>query len=454
MPAMTYEWFHAVAALVTLAALGAGGLVMAAEGTSASGPSLPVVTFEGDVVISEPTVWADSHYRVGGNLVLRPGGTLTVRDSVIEILNTYSRQYAVRWEGGALVTDRVTLGGTKDAVGIRQSNLEMTDGRWDATDTTVRYCYGITFDHTGQRQGVLRATRLMRGENSDSVIMNGNADVILTDSDYCVSLTMDASKGGQGRFNLPVNQPLDAVYDGSNVPGAAYRLELVNTQVPLWFLFVRQVSMAGPATTVVLEDCPRFIPSIMGGDLRGRVNLPCLWGEVFEQDVTIGNVTFRAPKPVGIGCWGVYLWGKDTDLTLTGPTNICELMLRDGKATLEGSMPPARDARCSLTTVEVGSRGEQESQAELTLRHAELGRRDGFRGQLAAHKGGRIAIEDSLIQNADVIANPRSDIQIKSSELVNCELLQRGGQIQTQDVTSRPASQPAGESRSRTARRG
>ena len=404
----------------------------------ASQPALPVVELAGDVRIDAPTTWADAHYRVAGNILLLPGGTLTARNAVIEILNTYSRQYALRFEGGALVTDHVTLGGTKDARGsIRQSNLELVEGRWDATDTTVHYIYGITFD--GRRQGVLRATRLMAGENADSVIMNGRADVVLTDSNYCVSLTTDASKGGQGRFALPIDTPLNCVYDRSNALGATYRLELVNTTVPMWFLFVGGMSMDAPPATVLLDDCPRLIPSIMGGDLRGRVNLPCLWGKPFEQDVTVGNVTFRTLKPVGIGCWGVYVGGNRTDLTLVGPTRICELMASGGKVTLEGSSPQARDATCSLTTVEVGGGGP----AELVARNAELGRRDGFRGQLSAHKGGRVTIEDSLVQHADLIANEQGHIRIRHSRLVNSELLERGGTIRTQDTTTMPASQPA-----------
>jgi len=356
------------------------------------------------------------------------------------MLNTYSRQFSLYWEGGALVTDHVLLGGTKDEKGIRHSNFELTDGRWDALDTQVRYSYGICFSHDPKHLGVLRGTRLMWGESSDAIIMNGQADVKLIDSDFSVALHLRAT-GGTARFVMPVREPLNIVYDASNIPGARYRLELVDTQVLFWFLFAGGVSMDAPATTVLLEDCPSLILSIMGRDLQGTWQLPAARTQpiLFEPDVTVGNVTFRTSKPSRIPCWGLYLQGGKTDVTLKGPTAICELMLWDGKVALEGGTPSARDARCSLTTVEVGNRDDREGKAELIVRDAELGRHDGLRGHLAAHKGGRVTIEGSLIQNADLIANPRGSIQINSSELVNCELQERGGQIQTRDLTSQPA---------------
>jgi hypothetical protein len=46
---------------------------------------LPVVNLDGDVTITEPTIWEHAHYRVAGNIFLKTGGTLTVRHAVIEL---------------------------------------------------------------------------------------------------------------------------------------------------------------------------------------------------------------------------------------------------------------------------------------------------------------------------------------------------------------------------------
>ena len=128
--------FEGLLTLIVLSILAACEVALAIGNAPDPAAPLPVVDLGGEVTISEPTVWEAGHYRIAGHLILQPGGTLTVRDSTVEILNTYSRQYALRWEGGTLVTERVTLGGTRDAVGIGQSNLELIDGRWDATDST------------------------------------------------------------------------------------------------------------------------------------------------------------------------------------------------------------------------------------------------------------------------------------------------------------------------------
>jgi hypothetical protein len=433
---LTNRWSSPIAVLVIWTSLSGS----AAAQPAAPVPSeLPVVNLDGDVTIAEPTTWENAHYRVAGNIVLQTGGELTVRQAVVEILNTYSRQYALRWEGGTLVTDHVLLGGTKDGQGIRQSNLELLHGRWQAVDTQVRYVYGITFDPTGQRQGELHATRLTGGENSDSVIMNGNADVTLVDSEYDISLTMQAV-GGTARYALPIDQPLTTIIDSAAVPGAAYRLELIRTKVSLWFLFVGGTAMDGPATTVLLEDCPRIILSVMGGNLQGHWHLPAvLRPALFDRDVTVGNVTFRTARPTRIPAWGVYLWGAGTDVTLRGPTTICELMLAAGKVTLQESQPGARDAEATLTTVDVGAMWDvAHGDAQLMIRGAQLGRRDGFRGQMTAHRNGRIEVVESLIRSADIIARAGGTVLLRDVELVNSELLPDGGKIELAEPSRSP----------------
>ena len=68
--------------------------------------------------------------------------------------------------------------------------------------------------------------------------MSGTGQAILRDSTYNISLTADVKEGGTGLFDLPTKEVLNRTFDTSNVPGAAWRLQLHNTTVPLWFLFL------------------------------------------------------------------------------------------------------------------------------------------------------------------------------------------------------------------------
>lgn len=382
---------------------------------------------EGDVVVRSHLLWTDQHYRIHGNLVLEPGGVLEVERSTVELLNAYSRQFRYLWRGGKLVTRQVTLGGTMREGVIRQSNLEVLDGEWEATDTTVRYVYGITVG--GEKLGKIRATNLIAGPNPDSVIMNGKGDVVLKDSAFAVSLTCYVNGGGRGEFDLPVNKTLSRVFDATNVPGAPYRLELVNCKVPLWFLFIGGVTPDGPCANIVLKDCPRLIPSIMGSDLRGTVHLPLK----LDRAVTVGNVTIRPQgKPVGTPCWGVYLSGEKTNLTLTGPTGIAELMLWAGRANLVGD-PTKLDAQAFGTTIDVGQDGAQQS-AELHIRNAKVGRfaggNDDIQGQLTATGHGSIVIEGSRCDNLTLVTRDQGTITLRDiRQEGKFKLLCRGGPI-------------------------
>jgi len=411
-------------------------LTLGLLGAQAPAPkaSLRPLDLEGDVRVDRRVAWRGRHVRVRGNLILARGGALTVEDSVVELRNATARQFRVVWEGGRLVTRRATIGGTLADGAIRPSNLELLDGEWDARDTTVRYVYGITFSHA--KRGRLRATNLTMGPNPDSIIMTGRGDVVLRDSTYCISLTMDASSGGVARFDLPRNQPIRRVFDGSNVPGAGWRLELRNVRVPTWWLFVGGVSSTGPPCEVRIGGCEWFIPSIMAHDLRGEFRLPERIGEPFAT----GNVTWRAEgASVGVAGWGVYLSGANTDVTLRGPTRIAELMLFDGRAALLGT-PGTRDARASATTIDVG-RDDPASRAELTIRDATVGwfgaTPDAVKGQITAQGSSRVTVERATCDALTLVTKGSGTITLRDIDRKGAlELVRQGGPI---EVTEAPA---------------
>ena len=391
-------------------------LLWGLAGPSGAEGVLPVVELQGGVTIAEPTHWENAHYRLHGNLILAPGGVLTAENCTIELMNTYTRQFQYAWRGGTLITRGCTIGGSDASGTVCQCNFELQDGLWDATDTTVRHSSGIIFGET-ETVGRLRATHLIAGPNPDSIIMTGKGDVVLRDSTFAISLTVYAGRGvSSGTFDLPVNEPITGVYDAANMPGAAYRLEMVNAKVPLWFLFANCVTMDGPPTELVLRNCPFLIPSVLGWNLKGEISLPAPWpGDQRNATLKVGNLTWRTlDKPAGIFCWGLYLSGDETDLTVRGQTLICELMVMGGKATVEGSAGTF-DAATTATTIEVGASGSDKP-AQLVLRNASLGRpvNDPVRGQVTAHGAARILIENSRCTDLRLMTGDTAQIELRN----------------------------------------
>ena len=165
-----------------------------------------------------------------------------VDNATVSLMCTYTREFRYQWEGGKLVTRKVTIGGaTKDNI-VYQTYFEIQNGTWDSEDTTIRYSSGVTMGWQGHAVK-FHALRLMSGPHPDSIIMSsGAADVVLKDTPFHISLAVSANDGGQGRLDLPVNEPVTRVFDSSNVPGVKYRIELVNTKVSLWWVFFSGVS--------------------------------------------------------------------------------------------------------------------------------------------------------------------------------------------------------------------
>jgi hypothetical protein len=224
------------------------------------------------------------------------------------------------------------------------------------------------------------------------------------------------------------------VFDGSNVPGVKYRLELINTKVPMWWVFFNVMHAGGPRTEIELGHCPRLIPSIIAHNLQGKLALPSPWPSQPKAvtDLTIGNLTLKTGgQDVNTWCWGLYLSGETTNVTLQGPTSVCELFLSEGKLFVEGDSNTYNSLN-SCTTVEVGRRTAMNSSqsesgrsevpsktAELVMRNTALGRfmpGDVIIGQITAHAGGQIRIEHARCANLKLMTKGNGTIILQDIE--------------------------------------
>ena len=115
---------------------------------------------------------------------------------------------------------------------------------------------------------------------------------------------------------------------------------------------------------VVLGNCPKILPALLGHNVQADLNLP----EVIDRPIRYGNLTVRpADKPVKTVVWGVYCTGPKTEVTLRGPVRICELMVWDGRVRLVGGQG-TYNACCACTTLDVHGK------AQVELENARLGR--------------------------------------------------------------------------------
>lgn len=410
------------------------------------GDRLKTVAIRDDVHVRERIEWRDAHYQIHGNIIFHDGGELVVENATVSLMCTYAREFRCQWEGGNLFTRHVTIGGTKIDGIVGQTYFEIQNGEWISEDTTIRYSSGVTMGWQGHPVR-FHATRLRAGPNPDSIIMSSAAaDVVLRDSEFNISLAVSASNGGKGRLDLPVNEPITRVFDGSNVTGVKYRLELVNTRVALWWVFFSGIKRGGPETEIVLGHCPRLIPSVIAQNLQGPLELPAPWPSHKDEvtELTIGNLKLKTVgQPVSTWCWGVYLGGEETDVVVRGRTVICELFVSDGKVVLEGDAQ-TYNAVNSCTTVEVGHRtvvgidpsGEDRPPSkpvELVMRNVTLGRfmkGDVIVGQITAHADGRIRIEHGRCAPLKLLTRSNGTISMSDIERNGeLELIEQGGAI-------------------------
>ena len=404
-------------------------------------PKKPAIVIREDVHIRERVEWRDGQYEIHGNVILHPGGELIVEDASVSLMCTYTRQFRFQWLGGRLVTHRVAIGGAMHQGVAYQTVFEIQSGAWESEDTTIRYSSGVCMGWQGLPVK-FHATRLRRGPHPDSIIMScAPADVVLKDSDFDISLAASASSGGRGHLELPVHKPISRVFDETNLPGVKSRLELINTTVSLWWIFLSGVSSAGPPTETELGECPRLIPSILAHNLQGTFTLPAPWPvpESASTQVTFGNLTLKTTgREVRTWCWGLYLSGEDTNAVLQGPTSICELFLSEGRLEVVGDAGTYNSAN-ACTTVEVGQRlvmgvgeageaslPENGKRAELVLRNVALGRfgaNDEIVGQITAHHNGVVRIEHARCAALKLLT--RDNGEITTQDVVEQGVLER-----------------------------
>jgi len=211
-------------------------------GVTGVGEDLEVVEIRQDMIIDKPVTVENRHVRIRGNLILAKGGDLTLKNCVCELLCNYAREFNYRWSGGVLRTENVTIGGTDHLGYYAPANFHLDDGQWHAVGTTVRLSYGILF--SDKATGKLRARGLKRGPCPDSIIASGKCDVVVEDSDFRFALNLSAQKGGRCELDLPVNERVTRLFDGSVLSHPEARLELRNVTVAdWWWVFVRDVSM-------------------------------------------------------------------------------------------------------------------------------------------------------------------------------------------------------------------
>ncbi len=320
----------------------------------------------GDWTVNGEETIREQHIRLDGSLILPKGSRLTLEDCTLEVLGDYSRQHSVQWQGGTLVTRKCTVGGFVNESGTAiHTVFHLYDGLWEATDTTVQYSYGISF-HWQDGKGILRGERLIAGPRPDAIILSGEADVTLTDSDFPIGLGVYCDKGGTTTLDLKPNQIVTATFDRKSLlPGVNWRLSMTNTRVERWFLFLRQIGGWQPPAEVTLKSSDELIVSLLGHNLKGDVRL----SSDLQQPLVIGNVTLKAPpgKPAGVSMYALYFSGNETDVHVTGKSHICELMHRGGRLNVTGS-PGEYDITIGCTTLELSG------DATMEVHNVHLGR--------------------------------------------------------------------------------
>ncbi|MHC4680010.1 MAG: LamG-like jellyroll fold domain-containing protein [Planctomycetota bacterium] len=376
-----------------------------------------VVELWGDQRIDNTQTWSGNHYKIYGNLTIGPSGELTIEDSTIEIMCTYALEFSIEVEG-TLRTTNCVIGGTTVYLTVIHSRITIQGGWWYATDTTIQYSYGLGFHW--KKPSYLRATRLSAGTSPDAIIIGGRADVIVRDSIFEIGVRCDASAGGTTTLEFPVDTPITMVYDKNNCPGATYRMELINTTVPMWFLLLSNVSSDGPITTYNLRSCPYLIVTLFGHNLRGSASLPACYD--VESDhwyrylptnthISVGSLRINALNDrVNLACWTLHLDGGLTDFTITGSTYIAELWTHDGAVCRVLGEPDTRNAYLSCTTLAA------RDDSKILVRNATIGGLDniGNIGQISAFDNSSIVFEDSVVGYTLLI--PRDgDI-----EFINC----------------------------------
>jgi hypothetical protein len=304
--------------------------------------------------------------------------------------------------------------------------FHLYDGEWEAVDTTVQYAYGISF-HWQEGRGVLKGTRLKAGPRPDAIICSGRADITLIDCDFPIGLGVYVHKGGKTRLNLPTGAPITAVYDANTLtPGVEWRMDLKNTTVGHWFVFLRNIGMENPPCEVTLGESKHLIVSLLGHNLTGKLNL----SNDLTEPVRLGNLTLRrAEKAPDISMWALYFSGDNTDVAVRGASHICELMHGGGRLHLLGTAG-MNNLSIGCTTLELSG------SAAMTLEHVHLGRPltwtdDGAIGEANVIGNATLSGDDVSVRGVRFHTRDNGRVTITGLERKGkIEIRQEGGEVE------------------------
>lgn len=310
----------------------------------------------GDWTVKGSEFVRNQKIRLDGNLILTKGTKLTLEDCTLEIAGEFSRQHSVEWKGGTLVTRNCKIGGFVNKAGAAiHTVFHLYDGLWEANETTVSYSYGISF-HWEKGKGILRGNGLKAGPRPDAIILSGEADVALIDSDFPIGLGLYCNKGGKTSLDLMPAESVTATFDRKTLlPGVNWRLQLKNTRVERWFLFLRRIGGWQPPAEVTIGKSKEVIVSLFSHNLKGTVKLT----NDLNDPLRIGNLTLKRndETPSGISMYALYLSGDETDATIIGRTHICEWMQSGGVVRVKG-LENSNDLTFGCTTLELSGKAQ------------------------------------------------------------------------------------------------
>lgn len=313
---------------------------------------------EGDWIVDDVIELSDQNIRLNGNLILQAGGKLVLENCHLQLIGEFSREHTVQWSQGVLVTKNCTVGGFVNENGNPiHTVFRLFEGLWEATDTTIEYSYGVSF-HWESGKGILRADGLHAGERPDAIILSGEAEVELKNSDFPIALGVYADQGGECEIEFPTREPITLnLLAQSLTRGTHWKLDLENTQVERWFLFIRNIGPEHEPCTVRIGGMQDLIVSLLGHNLTGDIQL----SRDLSSPMLVGNTRLLRKDPEvapQISMWAMYFSGDKTDAVVTGDSHICEWMQSGGSVRLQSGNEGSLSLGCTTTELRNSARLE------------------------------------------------------------------------------------------------
>ena len=210
------------------------------------------------------------------------------------------------------------------------------------------------------------------------------------------------------------------------IPGMTSRIELEGTTVPMWFLFVNNVTTTpSPRTTLRFRDVQSIIPAIHAVDFNGEMTLRTTWVDDSPKwnltlpagtVSTAGNLVIRTETDgTSIPCWAVYLVRTSTAsprAIIRGPTAIAELFTYEGTRGEVIGTPGTFDAHLIGTTIELWKKSS--ILARNVVVGSLLGRESS--GHIGAKEPGAVArFENARLRDIDTLSDSRATVSFADS---------------------------------------